>query len=83
LKTVIFNNGMTCDPVLKYTTIRQTYDAYQWFEKSFHEIKQCFDRTNSYARLTNIKRNLAGFYYLFVLLQQLMILWSKYVIVRC
>ena len=30
-----------------------------------NEIKECFDRTSSYARLTNIKRNLAA-HYLFV-----------------
>jgi hydroxymethylglutaryl-CoA reductase (NADPH) len=65
IETIVFNDGMTRGPVLKFATIRQAYDAYQWFETNFNEIKQCFDQTSSYARLTNIKRNLAA-HYLFV-----------------
>lgn len=56
---------MSRGPVLKFITIRQAYDAYEWFETNFDEIKQCFDQTNSYARLTSIKRKLAA-HYLFV-----------------
>jgi len=65
IQTIVFNDGMTRGPVLKFTTIRQAHEAYQWFETNFDEIKQCFDRTSSYARLTSIKRNLAA-HYLFV-----------------
>jgi hydroxymethylglutaryl-CoA reductase (NADPH) len=65
IETIVFNDGMTRGPVLKFATIRQAYDAYQWFETNFNEIKQCFDQTSSYARLTSIKRNLAA-HYLFV-----------------
>ncbi|CAF2822170.1 unnamed protein product [Rotaria sp. Silwood2] len=65
IDTIVFNDGMTRGPVLKFNSIRQAYEAYEWFEINFDEIKQCFDRTSSYARLTNIKRNLAG-HYLFV-----------------
>jgi hydroxymethylglutaryl-CoA reductase (NADPH) len=65
IETIVFNDGMTRGPVLKFVTIRQAYEAYQWFETNFDEIKQCFDRTSSYARLTHIKRNLAA-HYLFV-----------------
>jgi hydroxymethylglutaryl-CoA reductase (NADPH) len=64
-ETIVFNDGMTRGPVLKFDTIRQAYDAYEWFETDFQEIKECFDRTSSYARLTSIKRNLAA-HYLFV-----------------
>jgi len=56
---------MTRGPVLKFTTIRQAYEAYEWFETNFHEVKQCFDRTSNYARLQSVKRNLAA-HYLFV-----------------
>jgi hydroxymethylglutaryl-CoA reductase (NADPH) len=56
---------MTRGPVLKFNTIRHAHDAYEWFETNFDEIKQTFDRTSSYARLTNIKRNMAA-HYLFV-----------------
>ncbi|CAF0896498.1 unnamed protein product [Rotaria sordida] len=63
--TIVFNDGMTRGPVLKFPTIRQAYDAYEWFAGNFDEIKQCFDCTSSYARLTNIKRNLAA-HYLFI-----------------
>ncbi|CAF0809729.1 unnamed protein product [Adineta steineri] len=65
IETIIFNDGMTRGPVLKFATIRQAYDAYEWFETNFEEIKKCFDGTSSYARLTSIKRNLAA-HYLFV-----------------
>jgi hydroxymethylglutaryl-CoA reductase (NADPH) len=65
IDTVVFNDGMTRGPVLKFHTIRQAHDAYEWCEANFDEIKQCFDRTSSYARLTSIKRNLAA-HYLFI-----------------
>jgi hydroxymethylglutaryl-CoA reductase (NADPH) len=65
IKAIVFNDGMTRGPVLKFNTIGQAYDAYEWFDKNFDEIKQCFDSTSSYARLTNIKRNLAA-HYLFI-----------------
>ncbi|CAF2340920.1 unnamed protein product [Rotaria sp. Silwood2] len=65
IKTIVFNDGMTRGPVLKFVTIRQAYDAYQWFQTNFNEIKQCFDQTSSYARLTRIKQNLAA-HYLFI-----------------
>jgi hydroxymethylglutaryl-CoA reductase (NADPH) len=65
IETIVFNDGMTRGPVLKFNTIRQAYEAYEWFETNFSEIKQCFDRTSSYARLTSIKRNIAA-HYLFV-----------------
>ncbi|CAF1009226.1 unnamed protein product [Rotaria sordida] len=65
INTIVFNDGMTRGPVLKFVTIRQAYDAYQWFETNFNEIKQCFNQTSSYARLTSIKRNLAA-HYLFI-----------------
>ena len=65
IETVVFNDGMTRGPVLKFLSIRHAYDAYQWFETNFDEIKECFDRTSSYARLTSIKRNIAA-NYLFV-----------------
>ena len=63
--TIVFNDGMTRGPVLKFNTIRQAHEAYEWFDTNFDEIKQCFDRTSSYARLTSIKRNIAA-HYLFV-----------------
>lgn len=63
--TVVFNDGMSRGPVLKFHSIHQAHEAYDWFENNFDEIKQCFDRTSSYARLTNIKRNIAA-HYLFV-----------------
>ncbi|CAF4386929.1 unnamed protein product, partial [Adineta steineri] len=50
IETIIFNDGMTRGPVLKFATIRQAYDAYEWFETNFEEIKKCFDGTSSYAR---------------------------------
>ncbi|CAF1348115.1 unnamed protein product [Adineta ricciae] len=65
VETVVFNDGMTRGPVLKFTTVGQAHEAYEWLETNFDEIKQCFDRTSSYARLTNIKRNLAA-HYLFI-----------------
>lgn len=65
VETVVFNDGMTRGPVLKFPTVRQAHEAYEWFETNFDHVKECFDRTSSYARLTNIKRNLAG-HYLFV-----------------
>ena len=65
VETVVFNDGMTRGPVLKFPSIRQAYEAYEWFETDFDEIKQCFDRTSSYARLTTIKRNIAA-HFLFV-----------------
>lgn len=65
VETVVFNDGMTRGPVLKFQSIRQAYEAYVWFEENFDEIKKCFERTSSYARLTHIKRNLAA-HYLFV-----------------
>ncbi|CAF0927258.1 unnamed protein product [Rotaria sp. Silwood1] len=65
IKTIVFNDGMTRGPVLKFVTIRQAYDAYQWFQTNFNEIKQCFDQTSSYINLTSIKRNLAA-HYLFI-----------------
>ena len=64
-ETVVFNDGMTRGPVLKFPTIRHAHEAYEWFETNFDEVKQCFDRTSSYARLTSVKRNLAA-HYLFV-----------------
>jgi len=64
-ETVVFNDGMTRGPVLKFQSIRQAHEAYEWFEDNFDEIKKCFEKTSSYARLTNIKRNLAA-HYLFV-----------------
>jgi hydroxymethylglutaryl-CoA reductase (NADPH) len=60
IETIVFNDGMTRGPVLKFHSIRQAYEAYEWFETNFDEIKQCFDRTSSYARLTSIKRNIAA-----------------------
>ncbi|CAF1043296.1 unnamed protein product [Adineta steineri] len=65
IETIIFNDGMTRGPVLKFNSIRQAYEAYQWLDENFDEVKQYFDRTSSYARLTSIKRNLAA-HYLFV-----------------
>ncbi|CAF1503188.1 unnamed protein product [Rotaria magnacalcarata] len=65
VETIVFNDGMTRGPVLKFNTIRHAHDAYEWFETNFDEIKQTFDRTSSYARLTSIKRNMAA-HYLFV-----------------
>ena len=65
VETIVFNDGMTRGPVLKFNTIRQAHDAYEWFETNFEEVKQCFDKTSSYARLTSIKRNIAA-HYLFV-----------------
>ena len=65
IDTVVFNDGMTRGPVLKFPSIRQAHEAFEWFEDNFDEIKRCFDRTSSYARLTSIKRNLAA-HYLFV-----------------
>jgi hydroxymethylglutaryl-CoA reductase (NADPH) len=65
VETIVFNDGMTRGPVLKFHSIRQAYEAYEWFETNFDEIKECFDRTSSYARLTSIKRNLAA-HFLFV-----------------
>jgi len=65
VETVVFNDGMTRGPVLKFQSIRQAHEAYEWFEDNFDEIKKCFEKTSSYARLTNIKRNLAA-HYLFV-----------------
>lgn len=65
VETVVFNDGMTRGPVLKFPTIRHAHQAYEWFETNFDEVKQCFDRTSSYARLTSVKRNLAA-HYLFV-----------------
>lgn len=65
VETVVFNDGMTRGPVLKFPSIRQAHQAYEWFETDFDEIKQCFDRTSSYARLTSIKRNIAA-HFLFV-----------------
>lgn len=65
VETVIFNDGMSRGPVLKFQSVRHAHAAYEWFETNFDEIKQCFDRTSSYARLTSIKRNLAA-HYLFV-----------------
>lgn len=65
VETLVFNDGMTRGPVLKFQSIRQAHEAYEWFETDFEEIKQCFDRTSSYARLTSIKRNIAA-HFLFV-----------------
>lgn len=65
IDTVVFNDGMTRGPVLKFTSIRHAHAAYEWLETNFDEIKQCFDRTSSYARLTSIKRNIAA-HYLFI-----------------
>ncbi len=65
VETIVFNDGMTRGPVLKFQSIRQAHEAYEWFETNFDEIKQCFDCTSSYARLIRIKRNLAA-HYLFV-----------------
>ncbi|CAF1140857.1 unnamed protein product [Adineta steineri] len=65
IETIVFNDGMTRGPVLKFNSIRQAYEAYQWLDENFDEVKQYFDRTSSYARLTSIKRNLAA-HYLFV-----------------
>ena len=60
IQTILFNDGMTRGPVLKFPSVRQAYEAYEWFEMNFDEIKNYFDSTSSYARLTSIKRNLAG-----------------------
>lgn len=65
VETLVFNDGMTRGPVLKFHSIRQAHEAYEWFETNFDEIKQCFDRTSSFARLTSVKRNIAA-HYLFV-----------------
>ena len=65
IETIVFNDGMTRGPVLKFPTIHHAYQAFQWFEDCFDEVKKCFDSTSTYARLTSVKRNLAG-HYLFV-----------------
>ena len=65
VETLVFNAGMTRGPVWKFHSIRQAHEAYEWFETNFDEIKQCFDRTSSFARLTSVRRNIAA-HYLFV-----------------
>lgn len=65
IDTVVFNDGMTRGPVLKFPTVRHAHEAFEWFEMNFDEVKRCFDRTSSYARLTRIKQNLAG-HFLFI-----------------
>ncbi|CAF0930005.1 unnamed protein product [Didymodactylos carnosus] len=65
VQTTVFNDGMTRGPVLKFKTAREAYEAYKWLEINFKQVKLTFDRTSSYARLTNIKKTISA-HYLFI-----------------
>lgn len=60
----IVNDGMTRGPVVRFPTAVRATTAMEWLQdsKNFEKLKQAFDSTSRYARLTRLKMCIAGRY---------------------
>ena len=62
IKSRIVSDGMTRGPVVRFLTLNQAADAMAWIESSdnFLLIKEEFDKSSRFARLTKIMVRIAG-----------------------
>lgn len=56
----IVADGMTRGPVVRFPNIVQASEAKSWIEQHFQDMKSSFDETSRFARLTQIRVNIAG-----------------------
>lgn len=60
----VVGDGMTRGPVVRFNSIKRASEAMLWMQtdENFVHIKECFDSTSRFARLTRIHVRIAGRY---------------------
>lgn len=64
IKSRIVADGMTRGPVVRFPSVTRASEAMLWMETpvNFHQMKESFDMTSRFARLTRIQVKIAGRY---------------------